>query len=312
MQAENKVARSTPRRRRRSRPAAPSPPAVTCRGPSTAAWRCSRRDTNTLVGYRLDDLSQAWEYKAATGATLDDFRPCGEKLRLREDRRQQGLGGGAQHRRRQGPLDQADGCDEPNWYVLDGKLFMGSGGFTSVQEPVLLDPANGNDQKAIGGALLSKIASAGAGGRVVMLTIRNSGTKSIPVSLGRRRRRQRCRRRRLQPRLQPVRRVTASADLRRRIAADRRGEPECRSTGFGSPRQRNVELPAAASIRAGRRCARGWQVRSGDGPPRFGVVGAARGRWSSRPGSRCATMARSRSRVVTRLYAAGAAAPDPV
>ncbi|WP_327005437.1 Hsp70 family protein [Dactylosporangium sp. NBC_01737] len=139
-----------------------------------------KKNTNTLVAYRLDNLSQAWEYKAATGATLDDFRPCGDKLVcVKIDASKDSvvaLGTDDGKARWTKPME-----NEPNWYVLDGKLFMGSGGFTSVQEPVLLDPANGNDQKAIGSALLSKMAYAGAGGKVVMLTIRNSGTKSIPV-----------------------------------------------------------------------------------------------------------------------------------
>ncbi|GAA3190124.1 Hsp70 family protein [Dactylosporangium siamense] len=139
-----------------------------------------KKNTNTLVAYKLDGFGQAWEYKAATGATVDDFRPCGDKLLcVKIDATKDSvvaLGTDDGKVRWTKPMES-----EANWYVLDGRLFMGSGAFTSVQEPVLLDPANGNDQKTIGSALLSKMAYAGAGGRVVMLTIRNSGTKSIPV-----------------------------------------------------------------------------------------------------------------------------------
>ncbi|MEV4511996.1 Hsp70 family protein [Dactylosporangium sp. NPDC049525] len=138
-----------------------------------------KKDSDTsIVAYRLDNFAQAWEFKTSTGTKIEDFRPCGEKLVCVKTDKDAVVAVGTDDGKTRWTKPMKN---EPNWYVLDGKLVMGSGAFTGMQEPVILDPANGNDKTKLGGELLNQSSDAGAGGRIVMQTIRNSGTTSIQV-----------------------------------------------------------------------------------------------------------------------------------
>jgi actin-like ATPase involved in cell morphogenesis len=138
-----------------------------------------KKDADTsIVAYRLDNFSLAWEFKTSTGTKIEDFRPCGDKLVCVKTDKESVVAVGTDDGKTRWTKPMKD---EPNWYVLDGKLVMGSGGFTAMQKPVILDPANGNDKTTLGGDLLSQSSDAGAGGRIVMQTIRNSGSTSIQV-----------------------------------------------------------------------------------------------------------------------------------
>ncbi|MEV8512530.1 Hsp70 family protein [Dactylosporangium sp. NPDC051484] len=133
---------------------------------------------NSIVAYRLSDFGQAWEYKTTAGVKIEDFRPCGEKLICIKAKQSSytliAIGMDDGQLKWTKPQQR-----EPNWYVLDDKLVLGRGTFTSVENPTVSDPANGNDKYALGGPLSSKNAYAGAGGRVAMVTIHVSGFSSM-------------------------------------------------------------------------------------------------------------------------------------
>lgn len=138
-----------------------------------------KKDSDTsIVAYRLDNFSQAWEFKTSTGTKVEDFRPCGDKLVCVKTDKHSVVAVGTEDGKTRWTKPMKS---EPNWYVLDGKLVMGTGGFTAMQEPVVLDQGNGNDTTKLGGELLSQSSDAGVGGRIVMQTIRNSGSTSIQV-----------------------------------------------------------------------------------------------------------------------------------
>ncbi|GAA3457019.1 Hsp70 family protein [Dactylosporangium matsuzakiense] len=133
---------------------------------------------NSIVAYRLSDFGLAWEFKTTAGVDIEDFRPCGEALIcVKAKQSSYSLIG----------VGTADGKpkwtkpekDEPNWYVLDGRLVLGGGAFTSIQDPIVSDPGNGNDKYALGAGLSSKNAYAGSSGRVAMVTIRLTGTDTV-------------------------------------------------------------------------------------------------------------------------------------
>ncbi|HTJ37137.1 MAG TPA: Hsp70 family protein [Dactylosporangium sp.] len=133
---------------------------------------------NSIVAYKLTDFSLAWEYKTTAGVKIEDFRPCGEKLIcLKANQSSYTLiAVGTDDGKAKWTKPQKD---EPNWYVLDNKLVLGGGAFTSVENPVVSDPANGNDKYALGTDLRSKSAYAGAAGRVAMVTIHVSGFSTM-------------------------------------------------------------------------------------------------------------------------------------
>jgi hypothetical protein len=133
---------------------------------------------NAIVAYRLQDFSQAWEYKTTAGVDIEDLRPCGDKLVCVKANQSQytlvAVGTDDGKAKWTKPLKE-----EPNWYVLDGKLVLGGGAFTAVEDPVVSDTANGNDKYALGTGLSAKNAYAGTGNRVAMVTIRVTGTDSV-------------------------------------------------------------------------------------------------------------------------------------
>ena len=139
-----------------------------------------KKNTNTLVAYRLDNFSQAWEYKAATGATLDDFRPCGDKLVCVKIDASKDSVVALGHRRRQGPLDQADGFRAQ--LVCPGRQALH--GLRRLHERAGARPARPGERQRPEDHRrrpAQQDCVCGRRRRVVMLTIRNSGTKSIPV-----------------------------------------------------------------------------------------------------------------------------------
>ncbi|MGI5244284.1 Hsp70 family protein [Dactylosporangium sp. CA-139066] len=133
---------------------------------------------NEVVAYKLSDFSLAWDFKTPAGVDVEDIRPCGDKLVCVKARQSTytlfAVATDTGQTRWQKPMK-----DEPNWYVLDGRLVLGGGAFTSLQDPKVSDPANGNDKVTLGGALSSKNAYAGAAGRVAMVTVRVSGFSSV-------------------------------------------------------------------------------------------------------------------------------------
>ncbi|MET7392970.1 Hsp70 family protein [Dactylosporangium sp. NPDC005572] len=139
--------------------------------------------SNSITGYRLSDFSKAWDYATLAGVEIEDFRPCGETMicAVGEKNLDYQVFG----------VEVASGKekwsttagDEPRWYVLDGQLVLGSGAFTSVADPAVVDPATGKAKHTIGEGLSSKQAYAGSGGRVAMVTIRGGVTSVWRVAV---------------------------------------------------------------------------------------------------------------------------------
>ncbi|MER7005533.1 Hsp70 family protein [Dactylosporangium sp. NPDC000555] len=136
-----------------------------------------------VVAYKISDWSKAWEYKSVAGTTIDDLRPCGEKLVCVAGKQTSGKDvliaiDTAEGQTKWTKISIRDrggvisGTEKPNWYVLDGKLVGGHGVFTTIGDAAVLDPANGNDQTPLGQGLPARNVQAGYGNKVVIETIK--------------------------------------------------------------------------------------------------------------------------------------------
>jgi Ethanolamine utilization protein EutJ (predicted chaperonin) len=139
---------------------------------------------NTVIAYKLSDMTKAWEFKAVAGTTVDDLRPCGEKLVCVKGKQTTSKDvliaidtGNGQAKWTKTSIRDRDGVisgtEEPNWYVLgDGKLVGGHGVFTTVGDAAILDPATGNDQLLLGKGLAAQDVYAGAGNYVLIESVK--------------------------------------------------------------------------------------------------------------------------------------------
>ncbi|MEV6925735.1 hsp70 family protein [Dactylosporangium sp. NPDC051485] len=135
-----------------------------------------------VVAYNIRTWQQAWEYKSPSGTTVDDLRPCGEKMICVAGKQNSGkdvfiaidtTNGQAKWtkqsiRDRDGTIS---GTEQPNWVVMDGKLVGGHGVFDSIGEAAILDPATGNEQVQLGKGLSLQDARAGYGNKVVIESV---------------------------------------------------------------------------------------------------------------------------------------------
>jgi len=137
----------------------------------------------TVAAYRMSDFGKAWELKKAS--SIDDVRPCGENLVCAKSR----ATGGTKYTL--DALDTANGAkpkwtrtseestQEPNWYVVGGKLIVGDGTFTQLDNSVAVNPADGKDQYQIGAGLgSSAYAEAAHGGYVGVTSLQGSGVST--------------------------------------------------------------------------------------------------------------------------------------
>ncbi|MEV0135068.1 Hsp70 family protein [Dactylosporangium sp. NPDC050688] len=137
--------------------------------------------TNTIVGYSLRDLGKLWDFKAPPGVEIESIRPCAEKLICLSLQKSLdytitavNVGDGKQAWTKQ--LGQGD---EPNWYVLDGKLLLGEDSGGDVSGPSIVDPANGNVKYGVAESSTSPTAMAAGNNRVAVRTLRVSGGASV-------------------------------------------------------------------------------------------------------------------------------------
>jgi hypothetical protein len=139
---------------------------------------------STIVAYHVADWKLAWTYKAASGTTVDDLRPCGEKVVCVAAKQSgskdafigidtatgQAKWTNPSIRDRSGTIS---GTEEPNWYVMgDGKLVAGHGGYMTVGDAALIDPNTGKQQKVLGEGLSQQNVYAGYGNNLVVESVR--------------------------------------------------------------------------------------------------------------------------------------------
>jgi hypothetical protein len=151
---------------------------------------------NAIVAYKLSDMTKAWEYKATAGTTVDDLRPCGEKLVCVKGEQSGSKNvlvaidttSGAAKWTRTALADKKDTkstrTSEANWYVLGGKLVGGTGVFTTVEQAAVIDPSNGNDQLMLGKGLAQQSIYAGAGNNVAIMSYSGSAWRLSIVNVG--------------------------------------------------------------------------------------------------------------------------------
>ncbi|WP_432836887.1 Hsp70 family protein [Dactylosporangium sp. CA-092794] len=150
------------------------------------------QNESSVVAYRISDWGKAWEYKANSGTTVDDLRPCGEKLVCVAGKQNsakdlfigidttngQAKWSNTVTRDRKGVIT---GTEQPNWYVMgNGKLVGGHGVFDSVEDAAILDPATGHDQTILGEGLAAQNVYAGYGNNVVIESVK-PGTGQFAV-----------------------------------------------------------------------------------------------------------------------------------
>jgi hypothetical protein len=138
----------------------------------------------TVAAYRMSDFGKAWEFKKAS--SIDDVRPCGENLVCAKSRATGGI------KYTLDALDTANGskakwsrtfeggAQEPNWYSIGGKLVVGAGTFTQLDNGVAVDPANGDELYQVGQGLGSTAYAEASHGTFIGMTslqISGAGTK---------------------------------------------------------------------------------------------------------------------------------------
>jgi hypothetical protein len=134
---------------------------------------------NLLVGYRLSDMKQAWEFKRPAGSSIDAVKPCAERLVCVKSRVSSDYSLEA--------IDVSNGQakwnkksdNEPAWYVVGGELLYGEGTFTQLKNASVLDRANSNPVRSIGQGLRSPYGYGSRGTKVAMMSFRLAGTNVV-------------------------------------------------------------------------------------------------------------------------------------
>jgi molecular chaperone HscA len=132
--------------------------------------------TSRVAAYSLQNLGLLWEFAKPSGASIDDLRPCGDKLVCVKT--------GITQPYSFDVLDVTNGSspkwkktyeDEPSWQVIGGQLVFGFGTFTSLKESAVLDPADGTKKYSLGEGLRTPYTYAGKGNRVAMMSVNVRG-----------------------------------------------------------------------------------------------------------------------------------------
>jgi actin-like ATPase involved in cell morphogenesis len=138
---------------------------------------------HSIIAYGLSDMKQKWQFKATAGTTVDNVRPCGEKLVCVQAEQQSSkkamiaidTATGLAKWTKYPPADTKEIIiSDPDWAVVGGKLIGGFGSSFSIGEGAVIDPATGNNQFYLGQSLNTHDVSAAAAGRVAIVGFRGA------------------------------------------------------------------------------------------------------------------------------------------